>query len=140
MEEQNKYYIPESEELFLGYQCEFNEQENWETFTIYDRSTLFIILRDMEINEESPIRTKYLDQSDIESCGWVKDWDENSNYTGCYKLLVKSDINGQSDDNWELWQYGKIVSISNELGNRCFDGECKSINELRKIMQWLYIK
>ena len=150
MEQQNKYYTPDISELHVGYECEHTS--NMSAFICEDYDDVvkdkltstdlrwYITWGEEEKGLEKFVRTKYLDQSDIESCGWVKDWDENSNYTDCYKLLVKSDINDQSDDNWELWQYGKIVSISNESSNRCFDGECKSINELKKLMQWLNIK
>jgi len=148
MEQQSKYYTPDISELHVGYECEigtswgFSKGKFPEVLT-YDTLTGFAIQKAtdlMDVFRAGSLRTKYLDQSDIESCGWIKDWDENSNYSDCYKLLTKSDINGQSDDEWVLWQYDKIVSISNELSNRCFDGECKSINELRKIMEWLNIK
>jgi hypothetical protein len=148
MEQQSKYYTPDISELYVGYECEigtswgFSKGKFPEVLT-YDTLTGFAIQKAtdlMDVFRAGSLRTKYLDQSDIESCGWIKDWDENSNYSDCYKLLTKSDINGQSDDEWVLWQYDKIVSISNELSNRCFDGECKSINELRKIMEWLNIK
>jgi len=148
MEQQSKYYTPDISELYVGYECEigtswgFSKGKFPEVLT-YDTLTGFAIQKAtdlMDVFRAGSLRTKYLDQSDIESCGWIKDWDENSNYSDCYKLLTKSDINGQSDDEWVLWQYDKIVSISNELSNRCFDGECKSINELRKIMKWLNIK
>ena len=138
MEQQSKYYTPDISELHVGYEYELRDvimgDEVWYKWVMTSR-----MLYAIEDNHHR-FRTKYLDQSDIESCGWIKDWDENSNYSDCYKLLTKSDINGQSDDEWVLWQYDKIVSISNELSNRCFDGECKSINELRKIMEWLNIK
>jgi len=148
MEQQSKYYTPDISELHVGYECEIGTSWGFckgkfpEVLT-YDTLTGFAIQKAtglMDVFKAGSLRTKYLDQSDIESCGWIKDWDENSNYSDCYKLLTKSDINGQSDDEWVLWQYDKIVSISNELSNRCFDGECKSINELRKIMEWLNIK
>jgi hypothetical protein len=161
MEQQNKYYTPDISELHVGYELEvedFNQGHengvqwiktvikhggNYERNTheqIFDSTTIQGIEARNDVYIRNTYRTKYLDQSDIESCGWIKDWDQNSSYSDCYKLITKSDISGQSDDEWVLWQYDKIVSISNELSNRCFDGECKSINELRKIMEWLNIK
>lgn len=126
MEQQNKYYTPDISELHVGYECEFNDQENWETFTINDRSTLFVILRDMEINEESPIRTKYLDKSNVESLGWVYS-EKYKNY--CLKEVYKLSWWNLSDK-WAISYYNEIIYI----------GNIKSINELRKIMQWLNIK
>ena len=146
MEQENKYYTPYLSDFYDGYILEYKndmQTNKWE-HQIFDSDMSGIIYSTWEHESgkyfRDHIRTKYLDQSDIESCGWIKDWDENSSYSDCYKLITKSDISGQSDDEWVLWQYDKIVSIDNELSNRCFEGECKSINELRKIMNWLKIK
>ena len=146
MEQQNKYYTPDISELHIGYECQLFVPKSTDPFVLggyYDVWVQMSFTKPWRIADvqkgESQVRTKYLDQSDIESCGWIKDWDEDSNYTGCYKLLIKSDIIGQSEDNWELWHYDKIVSINNELSNRCFDGFCPSINELRTIMKFLKI-
>jgi len=135
-----KYYEPNWEDLFIGYEYEIAYRDpEFEKGKIFDGCNIDWVITHLN-NKDARVRTKFLDQSDIESCGWIKDWDENSNYSDCYKLLTKSDINGQSDDEWVLWQYDKVLTIGNELSNRCFDGECKSINELRKIMEWLNIK
>jgi len=151
MEQQDKYYTPDISELHVGYECKHTTCKgafdvNLEDDIVKDKLTVDDLRRYLRYcgihgdDIKDYIKTRYLDQSDIESCGWIKDWDENSSYSDCYKLITKSDISGQSDDEWVLWQYDKIVSIDNELSNRCFEGECKSINELRKIMKWLNIK
>lgn len=119
--EENKYYTPDITELYVGYECKHTS--NMSAF----------IWSEKEGGLQKFLRTKYLDRSDIERCGWTHVGGQN------YEMIIPSTIEKQPADKWELTHYDKIVCINSEYSNRCFDGECKSINELRTIMKFLKI-
>lgn len=158
MEQQNKYYTPSIEELHVGYELEvedFNQGHengvqwiksiikhggNYERNTheqIFDGTTIQGIEARNDVYIRNTYRTKYLDREDIESCGWEIVWEDNKEQG--YKMVKPSTIKDQAPDEWELTHYDKIVYISSEYSNRCFDGFCPSINELRTIMKLLQI-
>lgn len=140
--EKNKYYTPELKELHIGYIATIGLIAHNDGYSVGAASEMELTIHDISLIEEGDmaIDTKYLDKSDIVSEGWIKNWKETDNYEGCYTLTTAAVVKGRSPEVWELWQYEKIVSISNELSNRHFDGECKSINELRKIQSYLGIQ
>lgn len=90
-ENNNKYYTPDIEDLFIGYECERLVMEDqtpivienaqrlkeiidkrlkgskvWESYKI--ESPLYIV----DLINSNLIRTKYLDKSDIEELGWTE--------------------------------------------------------------------
>ena len=160
MKMENKYYTPEIEDLFIGYECEMQwscgYDPTWEpyVFKITDEDGVYINVGftfDMLDDGASAARTKYLDKEDIEKCGWMTSnmipvWIENED--------VEKRIDGyEFTIHEELWY--DLVNIEdnvwviqkrwyrNSVGQSCeqlFKGECKSINELRKIMKIIGIK
>lgn len=170
MEEKNKYYIPELSDMYIGYEYEraivigigreFEKDgmypvEGWEKAIVNieeenDRDVVTI----PHDTYTKYYRTKYLDKEDIESLGWtnirdVERWmgkppmyyymadyknamlgynPEDHTIVITYRDPCKS-IDGKEDEyNYPETKYGQ------------FRGECKSINELKKLMQWLNIK
>lgn len=97
--------------------------------------------------KKEAIRVKYLDKEDIEALGWIEihknhyqklvtnvedfDFDYSTkpeaiyltirDYKDLYKITIHNDERYEEYTQW-------------------FDGRCTSINELRKIMQWLKIE
>ena len=161
MEQQNKYYTPEWNELRLG-----DTIECWHS---YDNPTFeHDIFNGWEIDTlkkylaDGALRVKYLDQSDIESCGWEK-VEESTNQYGIVEIRGRIDKKYDGIEWAEpmgmFWNIccapvqrnnsiSKIAITETEWGGFAgsittvdvYKGECKSINELRKIMQWLNIK
>lgn len=75
---ENKYYIPEIEELYVGFECEILSSYGYQkgvwpkvlredTLTGFELAEIKDILR---TTNGTSIRVKYLDQEDIESLGW----------------------------------------------------------------------
>jgi len=135
MEQDNKYFTPDISDLYVGYEYQWllhnidGSDYKW-VDKVADTTNMVSLLWQLEMGH---IRTPYLTIEDIESEGWK--WDKDH-----YRLKLSPLYKDQSDEVWELWQYGKIINISNETSNRCFDGECKSVNEFRKIEKWIGIK
>lgn len=143
MEQENKYYTPDISELHIGYECQIGNlfalpgsRWEWAETKPLKWSTIAFIAQAMIPEHLVYIRTKYLDQSDIESCGWK--WFTNSSSGEEYEI-------SSNDKTYSLIQvdysHNIYVFVEDGYGDKTlFYGECKSINELRKIMQWLNIK
>ena len=131
---EKRYYTPQIDELFVGYQCEKLDyskvpEEIW---------IPYILPEYKEINTYTKIKTKYLDSEDIEKEG--------------FKLLYK--INNKNSRDFpegeiSCFIMGKYVSLYFHKNTNLvhiqnkglyYKGGCKSINEFRKICKWLNIK
>lgn len=136
-----KYYKPNREDFFIGYEYEYeannpyNPEDNWTKakFSLREAGEFdegFMI--DWYL-EKDKVRVPYLTKEQIEAEGWI-----HKQYVKDSQLVfnfVKND--------WylEFW-VGKIPYI--EIGREGYDtgytGNCKSINELKKLQNWLGIK
>jgi hypothetical protein len=148
---ENKYYTPEIEELFIGYELEFRikpdpiEGATWTKYIICKRDNIW----------DYELRTPYLCKQDIESLGW------EFNYLGkddWFKIhLPKNYVFDEIDYPFELWFkldkywlgfYNAIYKIvilekgDDFLNGQTirFSGNCPSINELKYIQKLLGIK
>ena len=167
MEQENKYYTPDISELYVGYECQIGNTGYAEDFEGVNWRNIVLGKRDEENSSSYPyydlfadiadslfqIRTKYLDQSDIESCGWencrkLTDWfgkndklnqvafdKENMmlgyDYDTHILVIAVKDPTKSEDGKTEVFDYPRNA--------KWFRGECKSINELRTIMKFLKI-
>lgn len=135
MMEENKYYIPEIEDLSVGYECELNIPNlpdikgGWKKISLTNETlnNYFSLVR--LPSYKTFVRTKYLDKEDIESLGWKFD----ANKADDYKYYLNSYI--------LYFPYAEEEPILiKDQKNTLFYGECKSINELKTIMKFLNIK
>lgn len=129
----DKYYTPELQDLYVGYECEVKDipppEEDWHQWVITTTNVLHHL--DKWIKDGS-LRTKYLTQEDIESLGWklipYEHYFEKDNY-----IMI------QQGEKIEIWV--KDLALYDPEGETTngtiFKGEAKSINELKKIMEWI---
>ena len=146
MEEQNKYFTPDIEDLHINYECEQKLESEWISFVIDHKSFLYTSLRDLETSEESVIRTKYLDTDDIISLGWIKTDLEGyfvkENERSLYRLEYIGtwlDINQILKQRYPQFDINYPGEFHEASDRGLFSGECKSINELRIIHKLLKI-
>lgn len=126
--EGNKYYTPEPEELYIGYSCEIKNTADAQLRFFPATITKEFIGTVVKISKEG-IRTKYLDQFDIESLGWVFD----ANKEDDYKFYLNGFI--------LYFPYAEEEPLLiTHRKDTVYLGPCKSINELRTIMKFLNIK
>jgi hypothetical protein len=179
MEQQNKYYTPTIEELYVGWEgeaCfssyagyaivdfstseksfELHEPEDkeaakhWSKFWLIEEESLFTAnnTRNYEtavmLLKDNRLRGKYLDQEDIESLGWK--WsgtiygEKMASKTSIYTLSTGTEKKDTKENRWQIrYSYdNQKASITQGINWMRFFGECKSKNELRKIMQWVGI-
>ena len=146
------YYTPKIEELFVGYKCEITYAKNEDDIywiptilTLWDINT---ILEEKEGN----FRTKYLDKEDIINEGWIH---KNDN------VFIKEYIYKDEDDEFTGFHYKLYLHKNNcitieKLNINTYTGKpyydlyegnqnhivknikCKSINEFKKIIEWIY--
>ena len=139
--ENKQYYTPDLEDLFIGYECEVKQHgksnEDWHKHTIYAEN-----IYDVESNYID-VRTPYLSKEDIEKEGFKK---VKENEREIFELIVPQ-------EGFNEWKYVKVyledgykIKITEtfesswaNFTNTVFHGECKSVNELRKIKKWLKI-
>lgn len=143
----NKYYTPSVEDLYIGYECEKYEPantgtdylghyyESWDPFIIRDAWKIVDATR-----KDAVIRTKYLSREDIESLGWALVREELKTYSHWCNFESKDwELSVQLDEKY----FPRLLNL-NARGHSSHKGNvkiaCKSINELRKIMQFLAIK
>lgn len=130
----DKYYIPEAEELFYGYECDMkfvNESNSW-IITELDYEDLYHVIND-KVNKINftLIRTKYLDEDDILSLGFKKE-----------KSLMKDVLFYNKKETIISYMPDiHIVIISRrtrkmvKMQDCRFQGNIKSINELKTILK-----
>lgn len=148
---EKQYYTPNIEDLCIGYECEIKTNHGFESFDNNKEKWVPIKIGYLDvdgaytdeiatiINEfddgATPVRTPYLSKEDIEKEGWQ-----------LKETWQKIDIS-------YLFKKGNIyirlgyvegvptIDVLKNLESRTFMylGECKSINEFRKIMKWLKI-
>lgn len=160
VEEKTKYYIPNIEDLFVGYQCEqfmniisaggeiadnkwFPMKLGLSSLRIGDFKADDVLY--YKHNPET-IRTLYLTKEDIEKEGWKNPEVYRDGGTLLYSKKSKN-------RSYELTFRGEnFMTPSREIiitevrkmmdrliRDKIFKGECKSINELRKLQTWLNI-
>ena len=131
--ENNLYYTPTIEEFHVGFECEIlgiiGAKEDERLFsqpTIISQKELLLI-------DYLEIRVKYLDQSDIESLGWV--FKETNNNGNLYQKGI-----------YFLYQKDNKINIEDRIGKSLiesthyFYGTIKNKSELIKLQQQLNIK
>jgi hypothetical protein len=148
--EQNKFYIPDISEFYVGFEYEFQEQ-----FMVDDRSETDWRKEKIEFSgyiqyideylEEDRIRVKYLDKEDIESLGF-KSIDPNPlnlfnlnkyNYNiTTYKIVTSGRIGENGFPEEEIKEEGFVIYKS-YLGSVLFKGNIKNKSELIKILKMI---
>lgn len=130
--EKEKYFIPEIEDIYSGYEYEVRRNDGkWERVTEfsndydYEDNPHYAIMKDIK---ESKIRVSYLTKEQIESEGW-----KNITLNKSIELhFIKNNNRIQFNNNT------MELIISKEL-DICFRGKCRCINEFRTIMKFLEI-
>lgn len=150
-----KTYTPEIEEFHVGFEYEFHgmttggfaimdfknntiEQMSDPDIKIWDKckvSTNPMFKRSLDSIENSivsgQIRVKYLDQSDIESLGFVCTKTDKHNPYGLVNEYFKSNSYG----GLTLRHYPDTYHIGLNDGNELFSGKIKNKSELRRVLK-----
>lgn len=144
-----QYYTPDTEDLFIGYVFQFyhGDHKEWQSYVLENDDELIPILKEI-LGGSLVIRTPYLTKEQIEAEGWESigtNWFNLKEVSGelGYYLYVRLQIWGDENKSCRIigyrWNPTK-GEVPNEEQGVLFEGQIKSINELRKLMKWLNIK
>lgn len=132
--EKEKYYTPEIEEFCVGFEYEVNLGSDW-VRTKLDVNWKLGGETILKLNDNKPVRVKYLDQEDIESLGW--------------KQITKSKYSRDFDDVSYKIYHNEISNIciikefqendTYETATSIFNGTIKNKSELKKLLKMLKI-
>ena len=130
--QKEKYYTPELSDFHIGYDYECSTFsggiEEWDRVILNGgdfEEVDNIFARNEQVQK---IRTPYLTKEQIEAEGWMQNDAHENTFTFNSDLICTF--------NPEL----HTIYIDDGAGCTLFDGEIKSINELRTLMKWLCIK
>ena len=149
----NNYYVPNKEDIFIGYECEIQKTQTtsgWQKHIWYDEN--FFDLEDNIIR----IRTKYLSKEDIENEGYerqnnwfdetktqrlgmIPDYKKETDFGSIRLYLGDFDFPHQyvSIEIYVKAKEGDVFNMS--MKHFVYHGKIKSINEFRKLCKMLEI-
>lgn len=122
-----KYYQPEIEEFHIGFEYEWlNDEGTW----IKEDSPIEISKENFD-EQTYGLRVKYLDQQDIEDCGWeYSNTSREIEYYNIEEISLYHDI---------IDHEISIYKIDCDWESCEFRGTVKNISELKKLMKQLNI-
>ncbi len=139
--ESNKYYTPEIEEFYVGFEYEYlikwgnSIEEAWRKSKIGNPNWYAKTVTDLISKEE--IRVKYLDKEDIESLGFERSRGFKSYYQNWDDFLLKgTEIMLWWNKNNNLVAITKFDKIRFK-DRTYFEGEIKNKSELKKVLKMI---
>lgn len=157
MEESLKYFVPQIEDIRVGYECEYMQGNQFLPFKVRQPEISILAV------ETGILRTPYLTKEQIEAEGFIfSTWSRagtgdkyiQGNYyckqkdtqEGGYKIWIHTmeSSSGRPITDLTIWKsyWNRDIGDyeSEENSPRLFEGKCPSINEFRTIMKLLNIK
>lgn len=156
MMENNKYYTPDITEFCIGFECEYynKHSKNWLPMLV-EESNYYVdyiggpeedyIFKGNYVGHDKTFRVKFLDQTDIEDCGF-----KHTGRAVCKWYKIEKRI----ADGFSTYGYWNIITLIHCEDNKVkifaqeyetgdehtlFQGEIKNKHELKKLMQQLNI-
>lgn len=123
--ESNKYYTPEIEEFFVGFEYELRQADIWQKEKVQYNDCFCDLQGD-------GLRVKYLDKEDIESLGWT--FFKQINLRG-----VRLCFNNSKYRLDYLQENNYLIIQTNDYIFCKYNGIIKNKSELKKLMQQLKI-
>lgn len=148
MEQENKYYIPDVEDLRVGSEVEIYEQLSdklirtikWHKAVLHQSTNKEDVVIDMnrvnKLLKAGKLRVPYLTKEQIEELGWKykqRSGVGNVYAKETYSITTNVDTYAGHNDT-----KNKIIIQNNNLV--CYVGKCKSINDLKYLMKILKIQ
>jgi hypothetical protein len=138
---ENKYFVPDIEDLHVGYELEtevhdFLKGFSWES-VIIDVDTISSVCKSYK---HIKVRVPYLTKEQLEAEGW-KEYKLNDNEQA-FGLYKKSGYNLRFYEN-NIYCFSELMvgrGMEDCWDKILYEGECKDINTFRKICKLLNIK
>ena len=150
--EQSKYYTPDIQEFKIGFECEFfnNMQDKQWNKVICDQDHIAIAYtcfeegtKEWEDDISQTFRVKYLDDKDIEECGFTclevpeaSDRKWSNEYVFVHKTMSNRYLR------YNIVTHGMLIDNNRNMENhiRWFDGKVNNKSELKVLLKQLGIE
>lgn len=146
---ENKYYTPEIEDIFIGYEMETCYcKQDWEKYIVGDEIDAAHFFESYTMDAyPTEYRTPFLTKEQIEKEGWIEDWGEPNTlnehffYKDSFKDKTRRLTLGKGEFHDKIIPYIRIFSYWENPHDILYkyQGFCPSINEFRKICKLLGI-
>ena len=150
METEAKYYTPNLEEFFVGFEYEIiYEDEPPKAYEFDITDMLYAQSPETEESfggicskiENKQVRVKYLDSKDIEELGGVKISDHEYNINGCILQINCSDSTHITIlEIRQEWEMTAIPSKTAEYYFPLFMGKIKNKSELKQVLKMIGVQ
>lgn len=148
METKAKYYVPEIEELRVGFECEIQSSYGFQKGIFPEvlyLDTLSGFRADeigaIEAVKSSNIRVKYLDSEDIEELGGIKISDYKYNINGAILEINYSDSTQITiSEIRQEWEMTAVPSKTAEYYFPLFMGKIKNKSELKQVLKMIGVQ
>jgi hypothetical protein len=138
MNMENKYFTPDIEDFYVGYEFEtkmYGEDDTW-VKCIYSKPTDELFCKDSDDNiwVNDSLRVPYLTKEQIEAEGWT---DDTASFQKPELFLAY-----QNSSTWRKLVYrfsDNMLQIVEVDDSYKYSGNCKDINTFRKIIKLLNI-
>jgi hypothetical protein len=148
MNMENKYFTPDIEDFYVGYEFEtkvYGEDDTW-VKCIYSKPTDELFCKDSDGNiwVNDSLRVPYLTKEQIEAEGWEYKHTHKDLIYYDERIFFEKRKSNKKEDIWTLqleYYKNNLVRIQIDQGHdwKRFLGECKDINTFRKIIKLLKI-
>ena len=140
--ETNKYFVPDIEDVRVGYECQVLNNGSWDSIVINGINSDEDCIHTTDYSYYagmSSLRVPYLTKEQIEAEGWTEK--QLNNNEQALKLYI-------NEKGYHLRLYENCIRFSELMVGAgmmpcwdriLFEGECKSINEFRYICKLLKI-
>jgi len=146
----NLYYIPDIEEFAIGLECEIKKitdrEITWEPAVMDERNISWIISKFKSVKMDGPqVRMKFLDQSDIEECGFTHTKTVLQEFYEWKDVHAKPEVYGYRI--WELqcchrpdthW-FELKAHFEDDNWSTLFEGKIRNKSELKKLLKQIGI-
>jgi hypothetical protein len=145
MNMENKYFTPDIEDFYVGYEFEtkmYGEDDTW-VKCIYSKPTDELFCKDSDDNiwVNDSLRVPYLTKEQIEAEGWKQEfvYPQGASIMIFGKLNKGYELMLPAEDHYIV--ITKVWTLFDDQVKRddIFKGECKDINTFRKITKLLKI-
>ncbi len=131
---ENKYFTPNIEDLYVGYECEINNiHGKWESITITFTNSNSFYKTDLAevclLVEDKYVRVPYLTKEQIEAEGWKPE----------QSYFRKNNLYLFFENNELEIEFGEPFTWDASDSDVRYKGECKDINTFRKLIKLLGI-
>lgn len=132
---EDKYYTPELSDIFIGQEIWVRGFTKIESYILILYDLVDFCKMNSPLYKGIPCQIKYLDEEDIESLGFIYDYDDSTSEVEKYYYHTDEEI-----DLYINFNSKEVIIVNRTKTKMIFNGLIKSKSELKKLMKMLGIR